>query len=735
MIVVSRQHGRIAFGLFEADLETGELWRSGRKIKLQSLPFRVMKVLLQSPGEIITREELQRIIWGSDVNVDFEQALGSAIKKIREALGDVADNPRFIETLSKRGYRFIAPTSVLAFNEEPVSALVPQSNERAEVIAATPIGERAAETSAVLSFRMATIFWAILTVAVVSAAGSIVVFQWRTSSSYQSPLRMTQVTSTGQFFHQGARSFETLPATVANGEHLFTSAVKGGRLVLSQVSVATGDVQDVSLPSDVGEPEVNAVSDDGSSLLLRSQSPVGLEQSEQPLWIVPINGGSASRVSNVVGHAATWVPSSDAILYATGNNLLEIPSEGASPQPFATLPGRAFWLRWSPDEKRLRFTVLDLKARTSSLWEIAAGQHLAHPLLPKWSKPASECCGIWTADGKYFVFQSTHDGHTDLWRMKGTSSSSPVRITNGPLSYESPVPARKGSQIFFTGRDPHIEWQLRRFDAKRNMLVPLQGLLAHAGRVIYSRDQQWVAWTDISGRLWKSRVDGLEKLELTSGGMEVLNASWAPNGSRLAIMARVPGEPWAVYSIDPSGGSPERLSESELKSVGDPSFSPDGTSILFGGLPFLMGANDRHPLEVVDVATKSVRSVSQSDQLYSPRWSPDGRYIVALTFDQKKLMLYDVAHQTWKALATMAISDPIWTSDSKAVYFQAYKADNQPIYRVSLSDGRLEVVGDISCGAEATRCFLSGLEPDNTPLVLVETCKGDLYTMDLDGQR
>jgi DNA-binding winged helix-turn-helix (wHTH) protein len=102
---------RVLFGLFEADLQTGELWKAGKRIKIQSQPFKVLSVLLEHPGEIVTREDLQLRVWGKDTIVDFEHSLGTAINKIREALSDSADNPRFVETLARRGYRFIAPVT------------------------------------------------------------------------------------------------------------------------------------------------------------------------------------------------------------------------------------------------------------------------------------------------------------------------------------------------------------------------------------------------------------------------------------------------------------------------------------------------------------------------------------------------------------------------------------------------------------------------------------------------
>src|SRR5580698_3760697 len=113
---------RVLFGLFEADLQSGELWKAGKRIKIQSKPFKVLSVLLEHPGEVVTREELQLRVWGKDTIVDFDHSLGTAINKIREALSDSADNPRFVETLARRGYRFIAPVSYPAGSAPPQPA-------------------------------------------------------------------------------------------------------------------------------------------------------------------------------------------------------------------------------------------------------------------------------------------------------------------------------------------------------------------------------------------------------------------------------------------------------------------------------------------------------------------------------------------------------------------------------------------------------------------------------------
>src|SRR5215467_2528199 len=101
----------LRFGVFEVDLRAGELRKQGKRIKIQEQPFHVLTVLLQRPGEVVTREELRNQNWPPDTFVDFDNSLNTAINKLRETLGDSADNPRFIETLPRRGYRFLAPVS------------------------------------------------------------------------------------------------------------------------------------------------------------------------------------------------------------------------------------------------------------------------------------------------------------------------------------------------------------------------------------------------------------------------------------------------------------------------------------------------------------------------------------------------------------------------------------------------------------------------------------------------
>jgi DNA-binding winged helix-turn-helix (wHTH) protein len=112
---------KVRFGPFEVDLRTGELWREGTRIVLQEQPFRVLALLLERPGELVTREEMHRRLWSDSVFTDFEHGLNKAVNKLRRALGDLAEEPRYVETLPRRGYRFVAPAAGTVAPERPAA--------------------------------------------------------------------------------------------------------------------------------------------------------------------------------------------------------------------------------------------------------------------------------------------------------------------------------------------------------------------------------------------------------------------------------------------------------------------------------------------------------------------------------------------------------------------------------------------------------------------------------------
>ena len=760
---------RLAFGLFEADLRSGELWRAGHRVKLPRQPFRVLALLLARPGDIVTREDLQFEIWGSNTTVDFDQAITAAINKIREALGDSAENPRFIQTLTKRGYRFIAPVTVIAaphpaagslqpavFGSTTISSGRPEtagveqveswasqggpqilddlhvsstgSSPAMEVFGAAGMrhreklsevtaGQRSGSWSQVSLLRLLLVIAALTASAL---AGRLLL----APVAPRAPFRVDQITHYVPI-SLGPPNPESFLTTAVDGNRVLTSVMVNGRPRLSAIDVDTGEVQGIAVPDEIVSNSLADISKDGSKLLLRSQQST---ESEQPLWVVPSVGGSGRRIPGVLAHDAAWMPDGINILYATGDELAEIDPNEDVPRAYAKLPGRAFWLRWSPNGKLLRFTLLDPVTHAATLWEMTSRSDAPKPVMIPELRDAYACCGVWLPNGQSYVFQA----NDDLWQLQGLGHHARLmQLTNGPLRSLSPVTDQTGHRVFFVGLEAPSG--LQQFDPVRKEFRAAPAFLADANRIDFSKDGKWVAWTDIHEKLWRARTDGSDKVRLTSDALEVFLAHWSPDGRQLAVMARRPGGVWQIFLVDASGGMAQPLSD-EVRNVADPGWSADGSRLVFGREPDLMGKESgSRTLQIINLSTHRLEVIPGSEDLFSPRWSPDGRWIAALTLDQKSIMLYDIAGRHWRRLASTSVADPVWSADSKSIYLHALLADREPILRIQVPDGATRVVADLGNfhSGEVANYFFGGVTPGGEPLVQPRIGTGNLYSLDL----
>ncbi len=703
---------RVQFGVFEADLKSGELRRSGVHIRLQSQPFKLLAALLEHPGEVVSRESLQQQLWGSDTTVDFDHSLGIAVNKLREALGDHAENPRFVETLAKRGYRFIAPVKTI----EALDPLHPTP----PTLTATAF---AALSSAIVRWR-----WIAASLLCVSVLLGLALFLRPPS---RKPFRVDQVTFSGHVLANDL-DVESFSSSASDGPRIYFSHLENGNTVLAVALVANGEISHFQLPSEIGSPLIGSLSPDGSRLIIHSHLQA---DPEQPLWIVPTLGGNVRRVPNVLAHDATWMPDGNRLLIANGNELTVVGVDGSDPHKLVTTPALAFWLRWSPDGSRLRFTLRDSKRQTTELWEVQADGTNLHPLLPGWSQPASECCGNWTPDGQHFVFESSHSGRSEIWvrreRPWYLADSEPRPITNDPLAYETPSTSPDGDRVYFIGAN--LQWELLRALPRSTMFTVLAQNLSTAALAEYSQDGKWVAWLNVSDfSLWRSRIEGTERIELTTPPLRIFNMKWSPDNRRLALMAKEPGKPWKIYLIDSEGGKLTPLLD-EDRNEADPDWSPDGQSIVFGRLPDRMDSRQPKAIYLINLQTRKVTEIAGSDGLFSPRLSPDGRYIAAMRLDQKALLLFDRATQRWTTLTNHGVGDPAWAHDGHSLFFQDFLEKGKPIYRIAVPNGEPQPVATIAnlLPTAATDYRLIGLAPGDLPVVSVYTSTVNLYSVDL----
>lgn len=728
---------KIRFGLFEADLEAGELRKSGVPVRIQAQPFRVLAFLLERPGQVVARDDIQRHLWGADAMVDLEHSLGTAIHKIRECLDDKAANPRFIETVARSGYRFIAPVTVVsapahgATVKKSAAAQEPGSlpSSAAEPGAAPLQTGSAGSASIPLRWRPGAMLAGVGLV----CAGAGYWLASRAAYPYRIPPHITRITFSGRV-SPGDSLFHNYAGMAADGLRIYLPQIEGGRTVLAEALIASGETSTLPLSAELTEPFVDDVSPDGSRLLLRNNVDT---EPEQALWLASTIGGTAHQIPGILGHAAAFLHDGQQIVYAAGDDLYIARDNGAERRKLVSLPGRASWLRWSPDMSRLRMTVVNNKTHTSRLWEVSADGTGAHELLHKWSNGSSECCGSWTADGHYYVFQSMTSEGSNIWAIPEhngwwRASAKPIAITNGPLSYQSPIAVGSGHRIFFVGLDTKSELlQLERATAS---FVAYPGGIQNALRVEFSRDGKWVAWiSQNDGSLWHSRSDGSGRGQLTTPQMQVERMAWSPGGRRLVLMARQPGESWKLYTADVESGHLEPLLNEQYPES-DPDWSPDGKTVAFARPSDSASASAApEAIYTIDLATRRVTKLPDSEGLLRPRWSPSGNAIAALSADQSQLMLFDPGAKTWRRLAMANTDDFVWSQDGKAIYFQDLSQRNQPICKLLVAGGKVERVADLHDVrlANVIDYRLAGLAPGDVPLVSARTSAADLYSAEV----
>jgi Tol biopolymer transport system component len=378
---------------------------------------------------------------------------------------------------------------------------------------------------------------------------------------------------------------------------------------------------------------------------------------------------------------------------------------------------------FSPDENFLRFDSTN--TIVSLLWEASLDRMDAHQLLPGWTKPPdSECCGTWSTDGKYFLYQSKGQ----IWaipRKHGLvgSATKPVQLTSSPLFLQSFLPSKDGKKLFVVGQT--FRGQLIRYDLKSRRLEPfLAGISAEFAA--FSKDKQWVAYVSYpESKLWRSKVDGSERLQLTTGANPTFLPRWSPDGKKIVFFEFFRDGHSTIYEVSPEGGSPQPLPIDDLYSQ-DPTWSSDGSKIMLGG-----GNDDpASTIRTFDLTTHQIQTLPGSKGLYSPRWSPDERYVAAISADSTRLSVFDFKTQKWSEMTKGTLGWNCWSNTGEYL-FALDSSDTGAVLKIRLSDRTIERVlnlKDISLtgywGSSLT------LAPDDSPLLLRNVGTQDVYALD-----
>jgi len=534
-----------------------------------------------------------------------------------------------------------------------------------------------------------------------------------------------KIVGTKQITNDGVPKF----GMVSDGNRLYITEYAAAGLSVVQVSVSGGETAPVEIPFE--NPLADDISADGSELMVGKGSPL-----HTPYWSMPLPAGSPRRLGDFMAASATWGPSGK-LLYTTGTDLYVAEHDGGNPRKIATARDLATNARFSPDGSRIRFTVMDQIYNTSSIWEVKTDGSDLRELLPGWNLPPNDVAGMWTPNGNYYVFQSTRDRNTNVWVLPERTSwwrkvpHDPVQLTTGPLQFSYPVPSKDGKVLFVIGTQERAE--LVRYDTKSGELVPFLGGIS-AGDLEFSKDRQWVAYVSYpDGTLWRSKADGSGRLQLTHAPMEAALAHWSPDGQQIAFTATTPGKPWKIFAISRDGGSAREVTSEQFMET-DPTWSPDGKQLAFGHYDV---AHPEHTfIQMWNVGTGEFSQLPGSQRIFAPRWSPDGRYIMAITQGNGKLMLYEVGTQKWREVSLgMQFGYLTWSRDSAYVYYDTFLNKETGYYRVRIRDGKIEKVADL----KKARLFhgrfgpgsWSGLGPNEEPLFPRDISAQEIYALEL----
>ena len=686
------------FGDWRLDSTEHLLLHNGSPVSLSPKLFDTLLVLVENAGRLVTKEEFMKRVWPDSFVEDL--ALTQNISQLRKVLGSAESS--VIETVPKRGYRLLVPVRV-----QRIDSVHTGDQPAAQVRPSRLVGR---------------IFRRIMYVLAAAIGVAVILTLTNHGNPGLSASNYVQMTNDGHA-KQGP--------LVADGLRLYFSEGSPNHRVLAQVSESGGETS--LLSSSLENPDLLDISPNGSELLVASSGGTAVPS----IWSLPLPTGAPHRIGNVLANDAAWSPDGRDMAYVSGHDLYRARTDGSGATRLVALPGTGSWPRWSPDGTRLRVTVTNETSGLSSIWEVSAEGNLPHPVLPRWNRLAGECCGNWTPDGRYFVFQSTGGGRTEIWGIpegKGLLhvSSRPVQLTTGQMNSLSPVVSSDGKKLYVIGQQ--LRGELVSYDPGSNQFVPyLSGISAEF--IDFSRDGKWVAYVAFPEHtLWRSKVDGSERLQLTLPPMHSTVPRWSPDGKRIAFFDAAPGKPWRIYLVPSDGGTPQQVLDEQHNEM-DPNWSPDGNSLLFSYFPiFETESPDSLGLYIVDLKTRTATRLPGSKGFWAPRWSKDGRYVVARSLDSETLMLFDFKTQSWSELAKgVYFGFTNWSGDGQDVYYLR-RGPEPAVLRVRVADGKTKEVASLK-GLRQTGFrggIWMGLSPENLPLVLRDVGTQEIYSLDLE---
>ena len=549
----------VRFGVFELDVSAGELRKQGRKINLQQQPFQVLALLLRRPGELVTREELQQELWPADTFVEFDQGLNTAIKKIRQALDDSADHPRFVETLPRKGYRFIAAVNG---GESGVESSPPGTSRGRRMLwaaAALALLVVAGAGGWLLNKPNETADVALVPVPLTSDPGAEswpsfspdgnqVVFD-RDQPRGRSEIRVKLV-GEGESEHLAGGC---CPAWSPDGRSIAFIDITGHPWFFK-----TGTVHDVFLTSPLGGP--------GRKLAeVRADRAPSLAWHPSGKWLVVTDRGSPAETDALFALS----------LESGGKRRLTSPPDGSHDMYPAV----------SPDGEALVFGRGSESCCVLYLLELSEEFEPKGELKRLTSENTYSNQAAWTPDGRAIVFASSTIHARALYEMPlsrpGWRPGKTKRLAFAAEGVRHPAISRQGRLAYATSTIGTDIWLLELNAVDRAATPPK--ILIDSTRLDhdpeYSPDGKRIAFASNrsgSNEIWVCNSDGSDAMRLTSlgGSFYTTSPTWSPDG-RLILFRSNPEGNAETFVIDSHGGKPKLL----FPNTGVSSWSHDGAWI------------------------------------------------------------------------------------------------------------------------------------------------------------
>jgi Tol biopolymer transport system component len=512
--------------------------------------------------------------------------------------------------------------------------------------------------------------------------------------------------------------FSKAPPLLTDGKRVYFQQIKRGRFTMSWIPLGGGVAND--LETTLPNPDPGVVNPQGTAILLRNIE--FNKDGDEPLYIQPLPRGQARRLGSIRAYDSTWVPGEEKIYFSRQYALFEATLNGEVTRKIADLPGRAYWYRWSPDGRTLRFTVYDSKTSGYRIWEMNKDNTVPRPVSLGVDHLAQQCCGTWHPSGDAYYFQAFLDGHFQIFMQAAGVlglTNQTLQLTSGPANMRSPLPLPDGKRVVALSQVQNAELVV--FDkgtAKWLPLLPGNSIATAA----WSADGNWLAFTKLPDHsLWRCRMPNCDQLrQLTTPPLRVTMPSWSPDGTRIACMVRQLGQPWRAALVATDGSkvvTPLTAAEAEA----DPDWAPSGDRIVFGAVPN-PDRGEEALLRILNLRSHSAYPIPGSQGYHSPRWSPAGDTIAAIKANSDVVGFSDLNRKEWRNVKVSGrLGYPNWSSDGKFLHVLANVGTAEATV-MALDPTRLssQTVAPLNSFRQPTFSFGDwiGLAPDNRPVAL-----------------